>query len=602
MSAFATIDHQVDFCVVGGGLAGLFAAISAARHGAKVALMQDRPVLGGNASSEIRMWVSGAKGPDCRETGLLEELAMENQFYNPHKHYHMWDRLMEWMARQEEGIELIMNCSCLDCGMQGDRIAWVKGWQTTTQTYHVVHAKLFADCSGDSVLAPLSGADYRVGREARAEFGERIAPVQADRKTMGMSCLFQAREGDGESVYKAPPWAEKIGCDQLAHRMPDLSDVRENYWYLELGGDADSIADTEALRWELQGLAYGLWDFLKNDTSHAQKHAHWEADWVCALPGKRESRRYVGPYMLTELDIESARNFEDIVAYGGWPMDDHHPGGFRAKEPPNVFHPAPSPYAIPYRCLYSHNIANLFFAGRNISVTHAALSSTRVMATCALCGQAVGTAAALAIRQGGGPREVEVTQLQQQLMQDDCFLPGRVRKVSRITQAADLRADGENAESLRDGMDRDFRGSIHAWQCKRGGQASYWFHRPVHITQARLVFDSDLNRTTLTEAEKSIENCMLHNRLQGMPATYPPKTLVRAYRITAQYADGHTEVVVEERENHQRLRRHTLDSEGVVRITLEPLSTWGEDTIRVFGFEVCGAVAEWMRNDCFRLE
>ena len=162
-----SIYHKVDLCVVGGGLAGMCAAVAAARHGIKVALMHDRPVYGGNASSEIRMWVCGAHGKNNRETGIIEEIALETLYRNPYRRYPMWDAILFELINNEKNITPILNCSCNDIEMDGSKIKKVIGWQTTTQCYHIIEAKLFADCSGDSILAPLSGAEYRWGRESR---------------------------------------------------------------------------------------------------------------------------------------------------------------------------------------------------------------------------------------------------------------------------------------------------------------------------------------------------------------------------------------------------------------------------------------------------
>lgn len=228
--SFKEIKHNVDFCVVGGGLAGLCAAVSAARHGARVALMQDRPMPGGNASSEVRMWVCGAQGENKKETGLLEELMLENLYRNPDLNYSVWDGIMYELAAYQPNLELMLNCSCFDCGMNGNKIEYVKGWQLTTQTYHIVNARIFADCSGDSVLAPLTGAEYRFGREARGEFGEDIAPETADRKTMGMSCMIQARQETRESSFIPPKWAYRFTKEDLPYRIPDMRSVSENFW------------------------------------------------------------------------------------------------------------------------------------------------------------------------------------------------------------------------------------------------------------------------------------------------------------------------------------------------------------------------------------
>ena len=399
-----TITHRADFCVVGGGLAGLCAAIAAARHGARTVLMHDRPVLGGNASSEVRMWVCGAHGKNNKETGIVEEIHLDNLYRNTYPNYSVWDSILYEKVRFQPNLTLLLNCACNAAAMAGDRIASVTGWQATAETWHVVEARNFADCSGDSVLAPLTGAQFRVGREAAAEFNEDIEPPVADRKTMGMSCLIQARETDRPQRFIPPTWAKVFATDaDLPHR-DHLIRGYQNYWWLELGGEFDSIHDTELLRDELLQIAFGVWDHLKNRGDHGADR--WVLDWVGFLPGKRESRRYIGDHTLTQNDVRAEGRFDDLVAYGGWSMDDHHPAGIRHPGRPTIFHPAPSPYGIPYRCLYSKNIANLFCAGRNISVTHAAMSSSRVMATCALLGQAVGTAAAVAHAQDLTPRGV----------------------------------------------------------------------------------------------------------------------------------------------------------------------------------------------------
>lgn len=584
-----TIEHNAELCVVGGGLAGVCAAIAAARHGIRVVLMQDRPVLGGNCSSEIRMWVAGALGEDNRETGILEEIMMENQYRNRDKNYYIWDGILYGKVREEKNITLLLNCSCLDADMHEDTIRSVTGWQTTTQTYHRVYARLFADCSGDSILAPLTGALYREGREARSEFGESIEPESADSATMGLSCMLQVEQTEEAQPFLAPSWAEKLSAAQLLHRTPDLENPLENFWYLELGGQTDTIGQSENIRDELLPLAYGLWDYLKNDPKLRQQSSNWRLRWIGALPGKRESRRYVGPYIMNQNDVASGGDFPDEIAYGGWSMDDHNPAGFRTSEPATIFHPAPSPYGIPFRCLYSKNIANLMFAGRNISVTHAALSSCRVMGTCALLGQAVGTAAALAVRQGCLPREFDpkqIAQLQALLMDDDCFLPHITRQVSPLCMTALLTGGGEKLQCLRDGTDRDRPDARHAWEGKPGDTITYTFASPSDIHMLRLVFDSDLNRRTLPYPENVIQHNMLHNRRLSDVPSFVPTTMVKAFRIKVRFVGGNQTVIWDERCNYLRLRRKAVALSNVVSLTLEPLETWGSAQIRIFSFEV----------------
>jgi len=570
-------NHRVDFCVVGGGLAGMCAAIAAARRGAKVALMQDRPVLGGNASSEVRMWICGAHGENNRETGLVEEIQLENRYRNPLANYSIWDSVLYEAARFEPNLTLLLNCSCTDAEMSGNHIKAVKGWQLTTETWHRVEATLFADCSGDSILAPLSGAEFRIGREARDEFDEDLEPPVADQKTMGMSCLIQARERDRPQPFIPPSWAHTFESDDdLPHRGHNLG-RHSNFWWLELGGEHDSIHDTERLRDELLKIAFGVWDHIKNRGDHGAEN--WALDWLGFLPGKRESRRYLGDHVLTQNDVRAEGRFEDLVAYGGWSMDDHHPAGFRHPGPPTIFHPAPSPFGIPYRSLYSRNIENLFCAGRNISATHAAMSATRVMATCATAGQAVGNAAAIAVQNGLLPRgvsEQKTDELKQSLMEDDCYLPWNRREVPELSRAASLSASEGDPEPLRSGIDRPVGEEDHGWSATLGAWVEYAFEGPSPVREARLVFDSDLNRIR-----------------QEMRCSYPldqeaisvPETVVKSFRIEARDPAGNWSTVATEKANHQRLCRVPLELEATA-IRFVPEETWGAESAHLFGFDL----------------
>lgn len=586
---FRTIHHQVDFAVVGGGLSGMCAAIEAARHGTKVALIQERPMLGGNASSEIRMWICGARQKNMLETGIIEEIMLENYYRNPDKNYSIWDGILYEIVRYEPNIDLILNCSVNAAEMNGAKIASVSGWQMTTQETHVVHADYFADCSGDSVLAPLCGAEYRVGREAKAEFGESFGPEEHDTKTMGMSCMLQAREEDRPSTFIPPKWAAKFTKEDLPHRVPHMESPYENFWYLELGGNCDSIHDTEILRDELLKIAYGLWDFVKNDPENKERYANWRLDWMGILPGKRESRRYVGDHMLCESEVCAQGRFEDVVAYGGWPMDDHDPAGFRSPGVPNVNHPSPSPYGIPYRCLYSKNVENLFFAGRNISVTHCAVSSTRVMATCALIGQAVGAAAAIAVRERLSPRgvyEQRIAQLQQTLMDDDCYLPFNLRAVPELTLRAKLNCAAVDAENLRNGKDRPIGEEDNGCVLALGEIVELDFGSEKPISRVRIVWDSDLNRETMPQIHGQVwDKNMLHNRSWHSPDFYVPKTMTKAYRIEGVKADGSVVTLVQENNNYQRLNKVAVEG-NYQKVRLIPMETWGNEKAHIFAFDV----------------
>lgn len=586
MTALRTVTHRVDFCVVGGGLAGLCAAIAAARQGLQVALVQDRPVLGGNASSEIRMWICGAHGQNNRETGIVEELELENNFRNPSSNFSIWDSVLYQAAWAEPGLQLCMNASVNGAVMEGSRICSVKAWQTTTQTWHVFEADLFADCSGDSILAPLTGAEFRVGREARSEFDEDIQPEQGDRKTMGMSCLIQARETDSPKTYTPPSWARRFSSEaDLPHRIQTFTGLG-NFWWMELGGEDDSIHDTEVLRDKLVAVAFGVWDHIKNHGDHGA--ANWELEWVGFLPGKRESRRYVGDLLMNQNDVRSEGRFHDIIAYGGWSMDDHHPAGLNYPGVPTIFHPAPSPYGISYRCLYSRNIDNLLFAGRNISVTHAALSSSRVMATCATLGQAAGTAAAVAHRHECSPRQVgqeHILELQLLLMDDDCYLPWQKRMVSPLSQRAVLTASAGDPAPLRNGIDRPLGEVANSWGGAPGSWVQYDLGECRLLKRVRIVFDSDLNRHGKGACAKHAEKNILSNFPLHQPARTPPAALVKAFRLECSVDGQQWECLACAADSHQRLVKIPLSvSARHVRLVLE--AAWGGGECRLFAFEV----------------
>ncbi len=577
---FRTVEHNVDFCVVGGGVAGMFAAISAARHGARVAIMQDRPMFGGNASSEIRMWIRGAM--NNKETGLLEELSMRNVYRNPSLNYSIWDGVMYEMVRENKNISVILNCSCCDAGMDGSKIEWIKGWQTTTQTWQKVNAKIFADCSGDSVLGPLTGAEYRMGRESSDEFGEDIAPKISDDRTMGMSCLLQARETASPKSFIPPKWANKYTCrEDFAHRMyfdTPTSWTGDNYWWAELGGMGDSIADTEELRDDLLKVMYGTWDFIKN--SGEVDATNWELDWMGMLPGKRESRRYVGDHIVTQHDVRAEGKFDDMIAYGGWSMDDHNPKGFDVSVKPTTYHAAPSPFGLPLRATYSKNVDNLMFAGRNISCTHSAMSASRVMGTCAVLGQAVGTAASIAVKNNYTPRDVyknNIAELQQTLMEDDCFLPFHQRAMSEVMKKARV-----TDPVLFNGIDRD----QNYWEGEIGSEIKVEFEEPTKAQWIEFILDSDLKRESWKE-QPGYKHAfvMRHNIFLTDPEIFMPTTLLKEFTVTADFGDGEQVVLADVCENDRRLIRIPLEK-AVKSVTFTPKATWGFEKARVYSVHV----------------
>ena len=284
------------------------------------------------------------------------------------------------------------------------------------------------------------------------------------------------------------------------------------------------------------------------------------------MPGKRESRRYKGKAVVTQNDVEAGGIFPDTVAYAGWSMDDHFPAGFYHKDSyPTIFHPAPSPWGLPLRCMISANIENLVFAGRNISVTHAALSSSRVMATCSVLGQAIGTAVAMAVKDAVAVENIDVEKLQQTLLADDCFIPNLERKVSPLSLNAKC-----SDEILCNGKER---GEDNVWI---GDKAEYVMDKPTEIKAIRLVFDSDLNR-----------------KYHNMPCCYPlvetsyklPETLIKEYKILAFDNEGNLLDSLHIKNNHQRFVVHKVDWKAK-RIVFEPIATNGCSEFRLFSFEI----------------
>ncbi len=584
---------SVDFCVVGGGIAGLCAAVAAARHGATVALVQDRSVLGGNASSEIRMHICGAHGSNRRETGIVEELFLDNLRYNSSASWPIFDTVLWSKVRAEKNIRLFLDSSVSSGTVENGRLRSVRAWQTTTEEWIEIEAKLFADCSGDSVLAPISGAAFRWGREGRDEFGESEAPEKPDSCTMGNSILLQAMEFPTEQPFTPFPWAYDYSAPEnrewLNGRWCDIT--RTNLWWIEVGGMGDCIKDTAEHRDELLKICYGVWDYVKNHAPDKERWRNFGLEWVGSLPGKRESRRYEGDHMMTQREVQDGGRFEDIVAYGGWSIDNHYPEGFYHRGEGTKYTGCPSPFGIPFRSLYSRNVPNLLFAGRNISCSHVAMSATRVMATCGLEGQAIGIAAAIAVRDGLEPRaiyETRMEELQRTLQDDDCWIPGKLREVRGVCANAKLEGAGEGVERLRDGMERDYDDGEHGWRAPFGSAATYLFEAPVDLHEIRLVFDSDLNRADKGRPQGTSYDSIKQGRFfraLGDPCYCPPKTLVRDFRIEVSFGSGEWVSAAEVKDNFQRLVRIPVEGKGVKGLRLVPLSAWGATEAHVFAFD-----------------
>jgi hypothetical protein len=577
------VELECDILVAGGGLAGVCAALSAARHGAKVVLVQDRSRLGGNSSSEVKMHVVGAnchKGrPGWREGGIVEELKLDDAAANPQRCWELWDLLLYDKIVSEPNITLLLETTLYAVVKRGAAIDHVMARCDKSEHLYRVRAPLFIDCTGDSRLALEAGAEMRMGREARSEFNESLAPEKADGETLGSSILFTSRDYGKPMAFSPPKWARKVTKEQLRFRGTNAWEY--GYWWIEWGGNLNTIWDNERIRFELLAITMGVWDYIKNSGNHPAS-ATWALDWVGMMPGKRGSRRIVGDHMVTEHDLLRG-DFADAVAMGGWPMDDHPPGGFdRPDLPPNTNLKTPEVYNLPLRALYSRNIPNLLMAGRNISATHAAFTSTRVMATCAVLGQAVGAAAAQCLRERVSIRQLaqdgkRVWTLQQTLLRDDQSLRGfrneDPRDLARQAKVTASSAEAANpAEKVLDGYVRDIPGKeVHQWAGRMGPAGAWielkWDH-PVPISEVQITFDTGFQRELTLSSQDSA--------MKGIVRGPQPET-VKDYRLVA----GDNEIAAQSA-NHQRLRRHKFATVTADRLRLHVQATNGSDLARVF--------------------
>ncbi len=397
---------DVSLAVTGGGLAGVCAAIAAARRGVKVALIQDRPVLGGNASSEIRLWALGATSHMgnnnrwSREDGIIGEILTENLYRNREGNPVLLDALLLDKVLAEKNITLLLNTVVYKVSKKDERtVESLTAFNPQNDTQYTITAGMFIDASGDGTVAYQAGAAFRMGGEERDEFGESFSASDEYGELLGHSMFFYTKKCDHKVKFVAPGFALKDMSlvPKYETIKPDMWGC--NYWWFEYGGTLDTVHDTEAIRQEITKVIYGAWDYIKNSGKFPEAD-NLTLEWVANIPGKRESRRFEGLYMLRQQDIIEQTVFEDAVAYGGWAIDLHPAKGLYSPLPSCSQYHSKGIYSIPLRCYIPKDLDNLLLAGRIISSSHIAFGSTRVMATCALGGQAVGEAAAVALRHG----------------------------------------------------------------------------------------------------------------------------------------------------------------------------------------------------------
>jgi hypothetical protein len=423
-----------DVIVVGGGPTGCPAAIAAARMGAKTALIQNRPVLGGNASDECGVPLNGAASHhrEARETGIAEETAR----YRAHYGYRRYSAPFQMLCDAEPNLSVFLNKHAFDVEMADDKtIRAVKAVDTLTGAITVYRGKFIIDTTGDGWIGFFAKAEYRLGRESKDEFNESLAPEKADKLTMS-GCLmgdglgFRATNIGKEVAFVRPPWAKEITLIDSPGRR--VRRVNGGEWWMEHPNNIDDLFHAEEARDELIKIAFSYFDFIKNKSKLKDQARTYALSAIPHMDAKRESRRLVGDYILNQNDCEKGDLFPDRISYGGWPMDVHHPEGIFSGEKGSFWCNGRVPiHTIPYRCLYSKNIENLLFAGRCASVTHIALGTIRVESTLATLGQAAGTAAAMCVQHETTPRGIYqnyIGELQQTLLKNDQTIPGIVNE------------------------------------------------------------------------------------------------------------------------------------------------------------------------------
>ncbi|MDF2723623.1 MAG: fumarate reductase/succinate dehydrogenase flavoprotein, partial [Paenibacillus sp.] len=511
---------------------------------------------------------------------------------NPQRSASMLDLILYEKCKDEPLLTLLLNTSVVGARTEGNRIVSAYANRESTEDRFEIKADIFADCTGDGRLGFEAGALFMTGREAAEQHGESAAVALKDAYRLGSSLLFTARDEGRPMPFVKPSWARTFSEDDL--RFRGHSAWEYGYWWIEFGGMMDTIKDNETIRDELLAIMMGVWDHIKNSGNHPES-ANWALDWFGFLPGKRESRRFIGKHVLTQNDLEQAVDFEDVIAYGGWSMDTHPPGGIDAKEEKPCAQPyTPYLYGIPLRSLISDNIANLMFAGRNMSATHIAFSSTRVMATCAVAGEGLGTFAAVALNAGKPLEEAWhdrqlVVEAQQQLLRQGAYLPGRLLEDDNRAAESRITASSEQAIGLAaqviDRHTRNVSGprgvrpdltepGTHRWMSEPTDKAPWLELRwdsPIDIRRITVVLDTGLHRHLSLTHQKTHQTKMSWG---------PQPETVKQFRIVAE-TNREVKELVHVRDNYKRQLTFDIPIDGLTCLRLEVLATNGLDHARI---------------------
>ena len=578
-------DIKCDLLVAGGGLAGISAALSAARKGKKVVLVQDRSRLGGNSSSEIRMHPLGVNPERVgwREGGIIEELKLENAAHNPQLAWEMWDFILYDKCVSEPNLTLILDATLFKTETDGDKItaAWVRS-DTTLQGYRI-EADLYVDATGDCRLGMESGAEIMTGRDGVDAYGESLADFDEVGTRQGSTLMITSRLHDKPMPFVPPSWAKKITPEQMKFRSIKGDGLSYGYWWIELGGVYDAIRDNEMLRFELLSIVMGVWDYIKNSGKY-EGVENRALETIGMVPGRRDTNRIRGEHLMTQHDIEGKwKDFDDSVAVGGWSMDDHPAKGFYASDRHPCRQKGHVPcYNIPFSSLYSNKVKNLMMAGRNISCSHVAFSSTRVMSTCATVGQAVGTAAAICLDDKITPAQLranpeKVKQLQQTLLRDDQTIlgikntdPADLARSAKVTASESI-ADSA-PENVISGITIDLpKQNKNRWVASAASKP--WikleWSSPQKFSQVRFIFEP--GNTALSQTGSDY---LLKTMIRG-----PQPKIVREYQVTAVLEDGSEKVLADVKNNYQKLVVNKFDPVLAKALKVQVSATNGDPNV-----------------------
>ena len=581
---------ECDILVCGAGMAGISAAISAARNGAKVILINDRSRMGGNSSSEIKMHPLGLdeRRYGFRESGIIEELLLENAANNPQKSWDAWDLMLYDKCISEPNITLILDTAVYMVEKSGSNIECAYARSDKTLTIYKIKSKVYIDCTGDSRLAMEAGAELMWGRDGADKYGEN--EVMQNYPIGGLLCssiMYTTKDMGRPTHFKAPSWALKVTPDMLKYRNPRSTGLAYGYWFISHGGMSDTIRDNEVIRFELLSIVMGLWDYIKNSGEFPEA-ANLALDSIGMIPGKRDSYRIMGRSLFSQHDIRGKwREHADQIGTVGWHLEDQPSSGFYATNdtPAMPVKIETKPFNIPLSILISKDIDNMMMAGRNMSCTHLAFSCTRVMKTASVAGQAAGTAAAIAVKHEILPKTIIgnssiLRELQQTLLRDGQIIIGlKNEDPLDITRGAKVQASssalGTSPKNILSGATFDWKDKTeNRWIAPISEKP--WikleWDSPKLISQIIINFDCGCRHLTMT-LEQSRAKLITH--------APQPETLAD-FKITGILPDGSEKILAEEKGNYQKRKIYSIPPTTLKALRLDCIKTQGDKFARIF--------------------